>query len=181
MSRRVWVYSAITLAFITLADLSSIRWGEPASVANAFFLVGPVLVTRDAIHDELEGWRLTAVLAALIGAGGAIAYVLTMALSTAPLEVASAIARGSMLAFMAAETVDALVYQAGVRWHFTWSVRSNLSNLPAAAVDSLVFTYVAFGSAWPVGGQQFLAKVLGGLVWVGLIAWWRSRRGEVYA
>lgn len=43
----------------------------------------------------------------------------------------------------------------------------NLSNLPSALVDSLVFPLVAFGlpMLWSFVAVEFAAKVLGGLLW----------------
>lgn len=185
MNRKVWFYAALTFAAITVANLISIKYGPSASVFNAFFLIGLVLVTRDAIHDELSGWRLTAFLGGLIAAGGAAAYSLTSTLSSAPPEIAEAIAKASMLAFMAAETVDAIVYQLARRQK--WTVRANLSNIPAAAVDSVIFAWVAFNAPWSVGGAQFFAKVVGGIVWVYVIGRVRDaaaghqRRQDAYA
>ena len=49
---------------------------------------------------------------------------------------------------------------------WTWLQRSNGSNVASAAVDSLVFPWIAFGGFQPVvTGLQFLAKVLGGAAW----------------
>ena len=73
-------------------------------------------------------------------------------------------ALASVLAFALSESADALLYHA--RRHRPYLERSNTSNLLGAAVDSVIFPVVAFGG-FPLAiiGLQFLAKVLGGLVW----------------
>ena len=92
---------------------------------------------------------------------------------------AGAIAVTSFVAFASAATVDALVYHrlGGLpRW-----LRINGSNIPSAAVDSLVFPTLAFGSFLPaIGLGQFVAKTLGGFVWP-LVFRWVDQRSIVAA
>jgi len=53
----------------------------------------------------------------------------------------------------------------------SWSVRANGSNVVGATVDSLVFPLLAFGAALPsIVAAQFVAKIVGGMVWALLIA-----------
>jgi hypothetical protein len=94
-------------------------------------------------------------MAALIAAGALASYLVS--------ADAARVAVASCAAFAAAETVDALAYQAARSW--PWLERSNLSNLLGAAVDSLVFPWVAFsGFVWSVTFGQFSAKVAGGVL-----------------
>ncbi len=64
----------------------------------------------------------------------------------------------SLIAFAVSQAADAGVY------HYTGSVRR--SNLVGAAIDSILFPTIAFGSfAAPITVGQFIAKVLGGEAW----------------
>lgn len=77
---------------------------------------------------------------------------------------AGSIALASFVAFAAAGVVDALVYQ----WlrRQPRNLKINGSNIASAAVDSLVFPYLAFGGwLWLIVVGQFAAKVGGGFVW----------------
>jgi uncharacterized PurR-regulated membrane protein YhhQ (DUF165 family) len=74
------------------------------------------------------------------------------------------IAVASLLAFALSMAADTITY------HFlhnrSWFVKSNGSNVAGAAIDSLVFPTIAFGGLMmDIVLLQFLAKVLGGLVW----------------
>jgi uncharacterized PurR-regulated membrane protein YhhQ (DUF165 family) len=47
-----------------------------------------------------------------------------------------------------------------------WLIKSNASNAAGAAVDSLIFPTIAFGSLMPaIVLLQFAAKVVGGALW----------------
>jgi uncharacterized PurR-regulated membrane protein YhhQ (DUF165 family) len=61
--------------------------------------------------------------------------------------------------------VDGIIYH--LRRRERWADRSNESNVGGAAVDSLVFPIVAFGSPilWAIVFGQFTAKVAGGYLW----------------
>ncbi len=51
-----------------------------------------------------------------------------------------------------------------------WLVRSNGSNVVGAAVDSIIFPTLAFGSFMPhIVAMQFAAKVCGGAAWSWLL------------
>lgn len=146
----------VYLAAIVAANLSVNHWGPTASVYNAFLFIGLDLTCRDRLHDMWRG-RLVRNMALLILAGSALSYLVN--------RDTGRIALASCLAFGAAATVDAIVYWA--RRDRPWSDRSNESNVASAAVDSLVFPLVAFGTPllWAIVFGQFTAKVAGGYLW----------------
>jgi uncharacterized PurR-regulated membrane protein YhhQ (DUF165 family) len=142
------------LAAITSANLITAHYGPNASVLVAFVFVGFTLVIRDRLHD-LWTERRAAKMAALIATGAALAYIASPA--------AGVIGLASGAAFAAAELVDSIAYHAVRRWD--WFRRSNFSNLFGAAVDSIVFPTIAFGSVmWSITAGQFGAKVAGALI-----------------
>lgn len=149
------------------ANLSIAHFGPSAAVFNAFWFIGLTLVVRDYLYDQLERGRFWK-MAALIGTGSALVYIINPA--------AQRIAIASALAFLASEVVDALVYHAA-RWR-SWLERSNSSNFLSAAVDSLVFPTVAFGGlVWSITFGQFVAKVAGGLLFSFVLLYvYRSQR-----
>ena len=163
------------LAAIVAANLSVERWGVEAAIYNAFFLIGLDLVTRDALHDL---WRehLARNMAALIVAGSALSYLVNR--DTARIALASCVAFG------AASLVDAVVYH--LRRDRPWLERVNTSNLGGAAVDSVIFPWIAFGSfTWAVVFGLFCAKVAGGVVWALILERspgqeWLARNRELY-
>lgn len=160
MTPKPWGLVALFLAAITGANLISAHYGPEASIYNAFALIGLTLVIRDQLHDEWQEHRLAKMLL-LILAGSAIAYLVTPS--------AGRIGMASGVAFLCAESVDALIYHVVRRWE--WVERSNLSNLFGAAVDSLVFPTLAFGGLmWGITLGQFTAKVAGALLFSLLIS-----------
>ena len=77
---------------------------------------------------------------------------------------AGMIAVASVVSFMVAMTVDALIYQK--LKNRPWWQRANGSNIGGAATDSVVFPTIAFGSLMPeIVALQFAAKVAGGFFW----------------
>jgi hypothetical protein len=160
------VIVAMYLGAIVVANLLAATYGPAITVPSAFLLIGLDLTARDRLHDRWEHHGLRWRMAALIGAGGLLSWVLNSG--------AGPIALGSTVAFVASATVDALVYQALA--HRGHGVRVNGSNVASAAADSVLFPLLAFGAVlpWVVLGQ-FVAKVAGGALWhVALI--WRARR-----
>lgn len=145
----------IYLAAIVAANLSVATFGPASTPINAFLLIGLNLSTRDRLHD-LWGRHVARNMLLLIAAGGAISYALNAG--------AGRIALASVAAFALSEAVDALIYHLGHRRSYL--IRSNVSNVGGAAVDSVLFPVLAFGG-FPVGIilGQFVAKVLGGLLW----------------
>lgn len=153
------------LAAITAANLISAHFGPQASIYNAFALIGLTLVIRDRLHDQWHRNRVPK-MAALILAGSLLAYLVT--------PDAGRIGIASGIAFLASETVDAIVYALVHRW--PWLERSNTSNFFGAAVDSLIFPTIAFGGLlWGITVGQFTAKVAGALLFTLLIQRMRSR------
>lgn len=149
-------YIALYLVAIVAANLTTAHFGVNASYFNAFAFIGLDLVCKDRLQDYWQHRHLFVKMAALIAAGSLLSYALN--------RNAGPIALASFVAFAAAASTDALVYQRLRKRD--WMVRSNGSNIPAAAVDSLVFPTIAFGGILPwVTLGQFAAKVGGGLFW----------------
>jgi len=144
------------LGAIVLANLTIVWFGPGISVLNAFLFIGLDLSLRDSLHDSWRGRGLVPKMGLLIIAGGLISYLLNAG--------AGRIAIASTIAFGAAAIIDVGVYH--LLYKRSFMVRVNGSNLPAAAVDSIVFPTLAFGSflPWIVLGQ-FAAKVAGGFLW----------------
>ena len=154
------------LGAIVLANLSVAHFGPAVSIINAFLFIGLDLTSRDALHDRWHGRNLWVKMGALIAAGSLLSWLLN--------RDAGQIALASFLAFAAAGIVDAAAYHKLFkmpRW-----VRINGSNVPAAAVDSIIFPAVAFGFPLMFGimAGQFVAKVAGGFVWSLIIQRWKS-------
>lgn len=146
---------ALYLAAIVVANLTIAHFGASAAPYVAFAFIGLNLAARDRLHD-LWGAHVARNMGLLIVAGGLLSYALNAG--------AGRVALASVLAFALSESADALLYHA--RRHRPYLERSNTSNLLGAAVDSVIFPVVAFGG-FPLAiiGLQFVAKVLGGLVW----------------
>lgn len=147
---------AVYLIAIIAANLSVAYFGPVAVIPNSFLLIGLDLVTRDALHDRWQGRQLPIRMAVLIATGSLLSWLLN--------RNAGPIALASLVAFGVAATVDSIAYHLLRRYE--WLTRSNVSNLYAAAADSLLFPTLAFGAflPWIVLGQ-FVAKVVGGLIW----------------
>lgn len=136
---------------MVLANLIVAKLGSSASPFIAFFLIGLDLVVRDWLHVRLKIWQM----GCLIAATGVLTYVLNPA--------AGQIAVASSVAFTLAALADWLVF---AKMRGSWMRRANGSNVAGAAVDSVVFPTVAFGSLMPeIVALQFLAKVAGGAAW----------------
>jgi uncharacterized PurR-regulated membrane protein YhhQ (DUF165 family) len=154
------------LAAIVAANLSVEHWGPGAVIYNAFLFIGLDFTTRDALHDAWRG-RLIRNMSLLIAAGSLLSYLVNR--DTARIALASCIAFG--LAALA----DTIAYHA-LRDR-TWYERANQSNVASAAVDSLVFPWIAFGAfLWPIVFGQFCAKLAGGVVWSFVLAKGADRR-----
>jgi uncharacterized PurR-regulated membrane protein YhhQ (DUF165 family) len=142
------------------ANLLVAFFGPWFSVVNAFFLIGLDLSIRDKLHESWKNDKLAIKMGALILVSSLISYLLNPATGM--------IAIASLLAFALSMAADTLTY------HFlhnrSWFIKSNGSNVAGAAVDSLVFPTVAFGGLMiDIVLTQFIAKVIGGLVWTVLI------------
>jgi NAD/NADP transhydrogenase alpha subunit len=143
---------AVYIAAMTTANLLVWWLGPWFSPINAFFLIGLDLTLRDVMQERLGRWQI----AGVIIAGGALTWLLNPS--------ASHIAIASATAFTVSAAVDWAVYS----WlkPRPWMIRSNGSNVVGAAVDSILFPTLAFGSFMPmIVALQFAAKVCGGAVW----------------
>jgi uncharacterized PurR-regulated membrane protein YhhQ (DUF165 family) len=164
------VILALYLGAIVAANLTLARFGPDAAIPVGFLLIGLDLVARDRLHDKLAArsrTQLVAGMGAIIAAGGALSYVLSLALGSGPLV--GRIALASCFAFTVAATLDAITY-AVLPARRPW-LRSAGSNVPAAAADSYLFLALAFPGPVALGlvAGQFVAKSLGGAVWAAIL------------
>lgn len=144
-------------AAMLLANLSAAHFGPAITPVNALLLIGLDLALRDWLHMRLRPLQMLL----LIVATGAMTYLMNPA--------AQQIAVASAVAFTAAATVDWMIFSA--LQNRPWLHRSNLSNVGAAAVDSVLFPLIAWGAFMPaVSAGQFVAKVVGGGLWALLLS-----------
>lgn len=150
------IFAVIVYALaMTIANLSIAEFGPKVSPINAFFLIGLDLALRDWLQVKLK----TREMGLLILASGGITYLLNPS--------AEMIAIASAIAFTGAAVVDWAVF---TKVTGSWFKRANTSNVAGAAVDSLLFPTIAFGSLMPhIVLMQFVAKVGGGYVWALLL------------
>lgn len=142
----------IYIAAMVTANLLVWWFGPWFSPINAFVLIGLDLTMRDVLHERLSRWQL----AVVIVVGGLITWLVNPA--------AQMIAIASATAFTVAALADWAAYAALHRQ--SWFVRANGSNLVGAAVDSVIFPTLAFGTFLPtIIALQFAAKVSGGMIW----------------
>lgn len=150
------IYVLMYLAAIVAANLTVAIWGPSMTIVNAFLFVALDLVARDKLHDQWHGRLLWPKMAALIATGSVLSWAIN--------RDAGQIALASFVAFALAGAVDAGAYH--LLRNRTWSQRVNGSNILSAAVDSIVFPQIAFGSFLPlIVLGQFIAKVAGGFLW----------------
>ena len=163
---------AVYLAVIVAANLTVAYFGPYFSILNSFLFIGLDITSRDALHERWEGRHLWLKMALLILAGSVLSWLLNRS--------AGRIALASFVAFAASGSADTLVYH--LLRHQSKLRRVNGSNVVSAAVDSIVFSSVAFGTLMPdVVAGQFLAKVAGGYVWALLLSrllWGREQVQE---
>lgn len=150
------LYVILYLGAVVLANLTVTYFGPASAIVVAFLFIGLDLTARDHLHDAWHGQGLVWKMAALIAAGSLLSWLLNQ--DSRPVAIAS------FVAFASAATVDAVVYHF-LRRYPRW-LRINGSNVPSAAVDSLVFPVLAFGGfPWTIILGQFLAKTAGGFLW----------------
>jgi len=142
----------IYIAAMVAANLLVWWLGPWFSPINAFILIGLDLTLRDVMQERFTRWQI----AGVIAAGGIITWFANPA--------AAHIAIASVTAFTVSALADWAAYT--MLRSKPWLVRSNGSNIVGAAVDSIIFPTLAFGSFMPVIiGLQFAAKVGGGAIW----------------
>ena len=140
---------------LLLANLSAATFGPWVTPVNAFVLIGLDLALRDLLHARLRWWQMAGVIAG------------TAFLSWIISRDAGRIALAGALAFGISNTVDWLVF---AKTKGIWARRAHISNASGAAVDSLLFPLLAFGSLLPlIVMGQFIAKTVGSAIWVKLI------------
>jgi uncharacterized PurR-regulated membrane protein YhhQ (DUF165 family) len=144
------------LGAIVTANLSVATFGPDVVILNSFLLIALDLVARDRLHEIWHRRGLVWKMGVLIATGSILSFALNAG--------AGQIALASFLAFAGAAVVDTFVFSR--LWRKKWLVRSNLSNVASAAVDSLLFPAIAFGAFLPwIILWQFVAKVAGGFIW----------------
>ena len=167
--RRLYVLGylgAMITANLVLARILAAGGSPWWSVLTAFVFIGADFTLRDGLTDAWNGEGLVWKMGLLILTGSALSYVLNA--DAARIATASAIAWGS-----------AAIVDWGVYWGLRrrpWTVRTNGSNVPSSAVDSIVFPTIAFGGLnVALTLAQFVAKVGGGLLWAAVIGKARRR------
>lgn len=149
----------IVLAYLAaniLANLSVTYFGPVSTPINAFLLIAFDLVARDKLHESWKHRYLWPKMLLLIGTGALLSWFLNRG--------AGQIATASFIAFLLTGITDTIVYQ--ILKNHARFLKVNGSNVVSAAVDSIAFPTLAFGSfiPWVILGQ-FSAKVLGGFIW----------------
>ena len=145
---------------IVLANLSVATWGPSVTAINAFFFIGLDLALRNWLSMRMP----KPMMLVMIVSTGALSYFINPA--------SGIIAVASVVAFTLASITDWFIFNTcGGAW-----LRRNLAgNVAGAAVDSLLFPTIAFGSLIPsIVVVQFLAKVAGGSVWGRLLQKYNS-------
>jgi len=150
------IAAIITYAIaMTLANLSIATFGVWVSPINAFLFIGLDLALRDWLQMQLKAWQM----AVLIAVSGGLTYALN--------QDAGMIAIASAISFTLAAFADWAVFS---KINGSWFKRANVSNVAGAAVDSIAFPTIAFGSFMlEIVALQFLAKIAGGAVWTYLL------------
>lgn len=142
---------AVYVLAMTAANISIAFFGPWVSPINAFIFIGLDLTLRDWLHQRINKWQMVS----LIVLSGLVTWVLNPG--------AGMIAVASAASFVIAGFVDYAVFS---KSNGTWMERSTKSNVAGAAVDSVAFPTIAFGSLMPeIVLMQFFAKVAGGFVW----------------
>lgn len=149
----------IVLAYLAaniLANLSVTYFGPVSTPINAFLLIAFDLVARDKLHESWKHKHLWPKMLLLVGTGALLSWFLNRG--------AGRIATASFIAFLLTGITDTIVYQ--ILKNHTRFLKVNGSNVVSAAVDSIAFPTIAFGSfiPWIILGQ-FSAKVIGGYIW----------------
>lgn len=162
----LYIAIAVYALAMTVANLSIAHFGPWVSPINAFLLIGLDLALRDWLHMRLTFKQMFAL---ILASGG-----LTFALNPSAQHIVVA----SAAAFTVAALIDWQVFR---KLAGSWLRRSVGSNAVGAAVDTLVFSSLAFVILSPapksvdavlatIVATQFLAKLAGGTLWAILLA-----------
>ena len=147
----IFIYGAALL----LANLSAATFGPWVTPVNAFVLIGLDLALRDLLHARLRWWQMVCV---IVGTAG-LSWLIS--------QDAGRIAIAGAVAFGLSGAVDWILF---ARAKGSWEHRAHISNTAGAAVDSLVFPLIAFGTLMPfIVFGQFAAKTVGAALWVWVI------------
>lgn len=141
-------YAIIVYAVaIIIANGLAAKFGPSVTPYTAFAFIGLDLTIKDYLQVRLTKWQMGAV---IVGAG-LLAFVVD--------QSARFIAVASLIAFVVSSVADYITFRLTSG---KWIKRSLYSNAVGAAVDSIVFPTIAFGSLMPmIVGGQFIAKVAG--------------------
>jgi len=151
---------------IIAANMLVYKFGPSVTAINAFFLIGLDLSLRDQIHESIGNDFVKIKMALIVASAGILSYAINPG--------SGVIAIASCAAFVLSGVADSVVYQINASKKFIF--KSNYSNIAGAAVDSVVFPIIAFGSVMPmVTAEQFVAKVAGGALFSIVIAFFRSK------
>jgi len=150
-------YAIIIYAIaIIIANGLAAKFGPPITPYTAFAFIGLDLTIKDYLQVRLAKWQMGAV---IVGAG-LLAFVVDRS--------ARFIAVASLIAFVVSSIADYLTF---LLTSGKWIKRSLYSNAVGAAVDSIVFPTIAFGSLMPlIVGGQFIAKVAGSALFALIIS-----------
>ena len=150
------MYVLVYIAAAAAANLTVAHLGPASMPIVGFLLIGLDLAVRDRLHLNWRGRALWGRMLVLIVAAGGISYVLN--------PESASVALASLAAFSVAAIASAVVFQAAHRYPVL--VRANGANVVGAAIDSIIFPLVAFGTIFPtIAALQFAAKVGGGALW----------------
>ncbi|VVE84443.1 VUT family protein [Pandoraea sputorum] len=150
------MFLVLYIVAVAAANLSVAHFGPAATPINAFLLIGLDLAIRDRLHLDWQGRSLWVRMFGLIAGAGVVSYLLNPASAT--------VSWASLVAFSTAAMGSAAVFQAARRYSVL--TRANGANVVGAAVDSLIFPLIAFGTIFPtIAALQFVAKLAGGALW----------------
>lgn len=151
-----YLYVAMYLIAIVLANLFVAWFGPKVVIVNAFVLIGLDLTARDGLHEAWHNKGLTWKMGLLIGTGSLLTWLLDSG--------AGQVALASFVAFTGAGIMDTVIYE--LLHDRIRLVKINGSNVGGALTDSVLFPTIAFGNFMPlIILGQFGAKVLGGFLW----------------
>lgn len=149
-------YIIMYLVAIVLANLTVAWFGPKVTIINAFLFIGLDLTARDKLHDVWHNSGLIWKMGLLIGSGSLLSWLLN--------RNSGRIALASFVAFALSGIADFFIYH--LLFQKSKIIKVNGSNVVSAAVDSVAFPTLAFGTFMPIIViGQFLAKITGGFIW----------------
>jgi hypothetical protein len=154
------------LAAACAANVAVTLFGYAALPFTAAALIPFDLTARDVLHDRWHGNWLWLRMATLVACGSMLAWLLC--------NGSPAVCVASAASFGVAGIVDTVAYALlgnASKWH-----RMNVSNVASSTADSVCFPLLAFGVVSPtLAAAQVGLKVAGGLAWVSLFLWLKTR------